>query len=129
MTPAVVCTALLALLVFGLGMNVSRVRGTATNQFPTDPTDALFVAVRAHGNATEYIPTLAVLILLVGSRDPAAWMIAVFVAATAARYLHAVGIFTASDLARQTPLRIVGAMGTYLCGILLIAAALIQALR
>ncbi len=129
MTFAVVCTALLALLVFGLGMNVSRVRGTAADQVPTEPSDGLFVAVRAHGNATEYIPTLAVLLRLVGSRDPAAWMIAVFVAATAARYLHAVGIFTASDLARQTPLRVAGAMGTYLCGILLIAAALIQTFR
>jgi uncharacterized protein len=129
MTTAVVCTALLALLVFGLGMNVSRIRGTTTDQFPTDPTDGLFVAVRAHGNATEYVPTLAILILLVGSRDPAAWMVAVFVVATAARYVHAVGIFTASDLARQTPLRILGAMGTYLCGLLLVVAALIQVFR
>ncbi len=129
MTTAVVCTSLLALLVFALGMNVSRLRGTATDQFPTDPTDTLFVAVRAHGNAAEYVPTLAVLILLVGSRDPAAWMIAVFVAATVARYLHAAGIFTASDLSKQTPLRVVGAMGTYLCGLLLVTAALIQAFR
>ena len=30
MTAAVVCTALLALLVFGLGMNVSRVRSRSS---------------------------------------------------------------------------------------------------
>jgi uncharacterized protein len=129
MTVAVTCTALLALLVFALGMNVSRVRGTVTDQFPTEPTDVLLVAVRAHGNATEYVPTLAVLILLVGARDPAAWMVATFVAAAVARYVHAVGIFTAGDLARQTPLRVAGAMGTYLCGVLLVAAALWQTFR
>jgi len=56
-------------------------------------------------------------------------MIAVFVVATVARYVHAMGIFAASDLARQTPLRVIGAMGTYVCGLLLVAAALLQAFR
>ena len=35
MTAAVICTVLLTTLVFGLGMNVSRVRSRSTNQLPT----------------------------------------------------------------------------------------------
>ena len=127
MTTAIVCTALLALLVFVLGVNVSRLRGSATSQLPTALDDRLFVAIRAHGNATEYVPTWAVLILLVGSRDPAPWMLAAFVVATIARYVHAFGVLQAADMGRPAPLRMVGAMGTYLSGIVLVVAALVVA--
>jgi uncharacterized membrane protein YecN with MAPEG domain len=126
MKTAVICSALLALLVFALGANVSRMRGTASTQFPTDPTDPLFVAVRAHGNATEYVPTRIVLILFIGASEPSAWMLVIAVAAVVARYVHAVGIFVAGDMARATPLRLIGAIGTYLCGFGLIAAALVE---
>lgn len=47
------------------------------------------------------------------------------VAATAARLLHAVAIIGAPTLARQTWPRLVGAAGTYLCGLALVVAALL----
>jgi hypothetical protein len=128
MTVGIVCTALLGLLVFGLGLLVSATRGN-TNQaigHPPDPADRLHKLVRAHGNATEYAPMLAVLILLVGSRQPAPWMVWTFVAATACRYLHAAGMIAYGTLAKANPLRFVGALGTYLTGFALVVAALLR---
>lgn len=128
MTTAIICIALLAVLLFVLGWNVSRLRGTRGDtgeQFPTAPDDSLFVAIRAHGNATEYVPTLAVLILVVGSRDPALWMLVVAAVAVLSRYLHAVGVLVAGDMGKENLLRLVGAVGTILSGVALAVAAVL----
>ena len=127
MRSAIVCIALLGALVFVLGANVTRLRVRATDQLATALDDPLFVAIRAHGNAAEYVPTLAVLILVVGSREPAPWMIVAFVVATVARYVHAAGVLLARDMARPAPLRMLGASGTYVSGMALVAAALVVA--
>ena len=129
MTTATVCTALLGGLVFGLGLLVSLTRGntnTVIGHAP-DPTDRLHKAVRAHANAAEYAPMMAVLILLVGAHDPSTWMVWTFVAATASRYLHAVGMLTCATLAAPNPFRFVGALGTYLTGAALVVATLLRA--
>jgi len=125
MNVAIVCTALLGLLVFGLGLAVSLTRGaTRTNfGFTPDPTDRLYKRVRAHGNAAEYAPMLAILMLLIGARQPAAWMVWTFVAATAFRYLHAAGMLVCPSLDQPHPLRFVGALGTYVAGLVLVVAA------
>lgn len=127
MTTAIVCTALLATLVFVLGLNVSRLRASAATQAPIALDDPLFVAIRAHGNAAEYVPTLAVLMLVIGSRHPAPWMTATFVAVVVARYLHAVAVLATGNMGQTSPLRLAGAMGTYLGGLALVAAALVVA--
>ena len=53
MTTAIVCTAVLAGMLFLLGLNVSHTRGMTARgggtQLPTDPTSRLLIAVRAHG--------------------------------------------------------------------------------
>ena len=127
MTTAIICIALLGALLFGLGWNVSRLRGSkqTTEQFPSAPDDPLFVAIRAHGNAAEYVPTLAILILVVGFRDPALWMLVVAAIATLSRYLHAIGVLSTGDMAKENPLRLVGAVGTILSGVALAAAAVL----
>lgn len=128
MTTATICIALLATLLFVLGWNVSRIRGTRGDtgeQFPTAPDDALFVAIRAHGNATEYVPTIAILILVVGLGDPATWMLVVAGIAVASRYLHAIGVLLAGDMATESVLRFVGAVGTILSGVALAVAAVL----
>jgi uncharacterized membrane protein YecN with MAPEG domain len=128
MTTAIICIALLGTLLFVLGWNVSRIRGSrgdTGDQFPTAPDDALFVAIRAHGNASEYIPTLAVLILVVGSREPALWMLVVAVIAVVSRYLHAIGILTTGDMNAEGVLRFAGAVGTILSGVALSVAAVL----
>jgi len=129
MTVAIVCTALLALLVFALGVAVSLTRGSSNTVvgYSSDPTDRLHKLCRAHGNAAEYVPILAVLMLLIGSRQPSTWMVWTFVAATVFRYLHAAGMVFPATLAAPNPLRFVGALGTYLAGIALVVAAFLRA--
>ena len=127
MTAAIVCTAIMATMLFLLGLNVSRSRGATAkaggSQMPTDPASRLLIASRAHGNAAEYVPTLIVLFLVVGARSPAGVAIPLIIGATAARALHAYGMLTAPSLAMQTRARVAGAVGTYLFGVALAVAA------
>ncbi len=127
MTIAVVCIALLGLLVFGLGLRVSLLRGSTNTVFghAPDPTDPLCKAVRAHGNAAEYAPMLAVLIFVVAMRNASGWVVWLFVLATLSRYLHAAGMLMSPTLDRPQPLRFVGALGTYLVGLALVITALV----
>jgi uncharacterized membrane protein YecN with MAPEG domain len=127
MTTAIICTAILAAMLFLLGFNVSRVRGVTAkaggSQMPTDPASPLLVAIRAHGNAAEYVPTMIVLFLLVGARSPAVVAAPLIVGATVARVLHAGALLTAGSLAKESWPRLIGAIGTYLFGVGLAVAA------
>ena len=127
MTIAIICTAILAAMLLVLGLNVSRMRGvtgkTGGSQFPSDPASGLLKAIRAHGNAAEYVPALMVLFLLVGTRSSAAVAIPLIAGATASRLVHAYGLLTSPSLATPTAARLVGAAGTYLFGIGLAVAA------
>jgi uncharacterized protein len=127
MHTAAICVGVLGLLVIGLGVGVSMARG-ATNTiigFNPDPTDRLYKWVRAHGNATEYNPMLAVLILYLGMHDPATWVQWVFVVAALSRVLHAAGMIVSPSLAQPQPLRAAGAVGTYLAGLVLAVMAIV----
>lgn len=121
---AVICTALLGLLVFGLGLAVSVNRGAMKLNYgyPPDPTNRLHKIVRAHGNAIEYAPMLAVLILLVGYAEPATWMVVAMIGATFSRYLHATGMILCRNLEDVYPPRALGTFGTYVFGLALVAA-------
>ena len=126
-TTVIVCTALMGILLFGLGANVTRhraMRGDSGPQMPTDPSDRLLIAQRAHGNAAEYVPTLLVLLVVCSSLTGGWWLDALAVVATASRYLHAIGMLTSSTLASHGPLRDAGAMFTYASGIALGVTAL-----
>ena len=127
MTAALVCTALLGVLVFGLGLGVSALRGSTSTTIghQLDPSDRLHKMVRAHGNATEYAPMLAILMLAIAGRGATPWMVWTFVAATLSRYLHAAGMLLSSSLDRPQPLRFVGALGTYVTGLALVVALLL----
>jgi uncharacterized membrane protein YecN with MAPEG domain len=129
MKVAMICTALLGLLVFGLGLGVSALRGSRNTNIghERDPADPLHKMVRAHGNATEYAPMLSILMLAVATRGCTTWMVWTFVAATLFRYLHAAGMLLSPTLDRPQPLRFVGALGTYLTGLALVVAAVIVA--
>ena len=128
MTTAIVCVSLLGLLIFGLGFAVSGTRGSTnkTIGFDPDPRDRLHKFVRAHANTAEYAPMLAVLMLLVGARDPATWALGTMWAATASRYSLAVGLILSPTLEKPHPLRFVGAIGTYLAGAALCVAAFLS---
>ena len=127
MTTAIVCAALLGLLLFGLGLNVSAARGAdKAGAYPSDPADPFFKRIRAHGNTTEYAPMMAVLILICGARNPSTWVLIVMWLAVASRYSLAAGILMSSTLDTPQPLRFIGATGTYLTGIALSIAALLS---
>ncbi len=127
-TVTVVCLALLGILLFVLGANVTRhraIRGDTGNQMPTDPADRLFIAQRAHGNASEYVPTLSVLIFLCAVLAGGWWVAGLAIAAVVVRTMHAVGMLRAATLAAHGPVRDIGAVGTYLTGILLGVTAIV----
>jgi uncharacterized membrane protein YecN with MAPEG domain len=128
-TLTIVSLALMGVLLFLLGANVTRhraIRGSnGGDQQPTDPSDRMMIAIRAHGNAAEYIPTLMVLLLVCSALTDSWWVGALAVAALVSRTSHAVGMLTASTLASHGPLRDVGAMGTYATGIALGVTALV----
>jgi uncharacterized membrane protein YecN with MAPEG domain len=127
MDTALTCTALLGLLVFGLGLWVSVMRGRVNRVIGHDlgPAEPLHKAVRAHGNAAEYAPMMAILMLAVGFRGPSGWMEWTFWAATVSRYMHAYGMIAGGPLDRPNPFRFVGALGTYVTGIALVIAAFV----
>ena len=130
-TTVIICSALMAILLFVLGANVTRhraSRGATGNQVPTDPTDRLFIAQRAHGNAAEYVPTLLVLLVVCSTLTDGGWLDALAVVATAARYVHAIGILRSPSLATHGPLRDAGASLTYLAGVALGVTAIAAAL-
>lgn len=122
-TIVVVCIALLGILLFLLGANVTRHRAMVGakggNQMPTDPADRLFIAIRAHGNAAEYVPTLVVLLLVCALLTDGWWLETLAITAVVVRVLHAVGMLRSSTMASHGPFRDIGAMGTYLTGIAL----------
>lgn len=129
-TITVVCIALLGLLLVLLGANVTRhraVRGNTGNQMPTDPADRMLIAIRAHGNAAEYVPTLCVLLLVCATVSTGWWVEALAVSAVVARYLHALGMLRSQTLAAHGPLRDAGALGTYLTGAALAVTAIVAA--
>ncbi len=116
---ALICVALLGILLFELGIAVSLVRGRRDTAAGTsgEPTDGLHKLVRAHGNTSENVGLLAVLILVLGSREPGTWAVVFMVGATASRYLLAMGIILSRTLAKVHPLRFLGALGTYVFGL------------
>ncbi len=122
----IICVAVLGALVFALGANVTRLRsvGSSEDQGSMDPENRLFIAVRAHGNAAEYIPTLMVLMLLSSALSGGWWPSALAVAAVVVRVVHAAGMLTSQTLAKPTLAREVGAAGTYLVGLALAVTAI-----
>jgi uncharacterized membrane protein YecN with MAPEG domain len=129
MKVAVVCTGLMGLLLFALGLYVSTKRGRTGNigTTPQDPSDRLFKAIRAHGNTAEYVPMLALLMLYLGTQSPATWVLVMMGIVTACRFLIVIGIIISPTLAKPHPLRFVGALGTYVGGAALSVVALLSA--
>ena len=124
MATALLSVGLLGLLVFLLGANVSRERRSVTvtqHEAEADPASSLRKAIRAHGNCIEYVPMLALMILAVGLRSPLlpTWIAVLMFAAVASRYIHAAGVLTGGSVYEGNAMKAIGAIGTYLTGVLL----------
>jgi len=121
---ALLSVGLLGLLLFALGLNVSRVRrsvATTQHEAEADPKSDLRKAIRAHGNCTEYVPMLALMILAVGLRTPLTpmWLAITMVAAVLFRYVHAAGILFGGSVYSANAMKFTGALGTYATGLIL----------
>jgi uncharacterized membrane protein YecN with MAPEG domain len=121
MNVGMICTAVLGLLLFGLGLYVSVLRGRTGRSMGCDtgPTDPLHRAVRAHGNTAEYAPFFAVLFLWFAVHPGPAWVSIAIVLATLARVSLVIGLLWGPSLDKPTPARFVGALLTYLTGLAL----------
>ena len=122
MNVGIVCTALLGLLLFGLGLYVSIMRQRTHRNIGYDsgPIDLLHRAVRAHGNTAEYAPFLGLLFLWFAVHPGSTWIAVTIVIATIARFLLVAGLLWGPSLDKPNPMRFSGALLTYLCGIVLV---------
>ena len=127
MNIAILCTVVLGLLLFGLGLNVSIARKRHAKGVGHDlgPDDPVHHAVRAHGNMAEYAPFLAALFLWYAAHDAPSWINVTIAIATLARLLTVAGLLWGGPLDQANPLRAVGALFTYLAGLVLTAALLV----
>ncbi len=125
MKPLLVCSASLVLLYAALSFNVSRMR-LKRRKFPEVTEAEVTKAVRAHGNAAEYVPLLVAIFLYMNSTQSSVYVVGVAVLATVSRFAHAAGMFRIASVTERHPLRFFGALGTYLC---LFAMAFAQLLR
>ncbi len=126
MNVAIVCIALLGLLLFVLGFMVSMKRGSSEGAggYTPNQSDPMFKRIRAHGNTAEYAAMFALLFLFLGQQNPSAWILWTMGIATACRYLIVAGILMSATLEKPHPLRFIGALGTYITGVVLSLAAL-----
>jgi uncharacterized membrane protein YecN with MAPEG domain len=124
------CTAILVLLYFVLALNVSMTRGRVKVGVGSgdDPDGPLNKAVRAHGNAAEFVPLFVALFLYFLLSGSGGWVTWVVVIVTISRVLHALGmLMTPTFKAKPHPLRSIGALGTYVGGFALGVALLLRA--
>lgn len=106
-----VCSGLMVLLYLGLSFNVSRLRDQQSKR-PSITDDDVRKAVRAHGNAAEYIP-LFIGLSLFSYLVQFSWMIPVAILATLSRLIHAAGMLRVEKTGQRHPFRLWGALGTY----------------
>ena len=122
------CSAVLVLLYAALSVNVSRMR-LRKRKYPQVTEAELVKAIRAHGNASEYIPLFVVLFVFLSASPPSMFLVAIAVLATVSRVLHAVGMFLIASVSQRHPLRFVGALGTYICLFVLGGGLVMRALQ
>jgi uncharacterized membrane protein YecN with MAPEG domain len=115
MNAYLICSAILVLLYFALALNVSLTRQRTKTGIGTgsDLSGPLNKAVRAHGNAAEYVPIFVALFLYFLMSGAGGWITM---------------LMTPSFNAPPHPLRALGALGTYLGGFALGVALLMRAL-
>jgi uncharacterized protein len=130
MNAYLICSAILVILYFVLSLYVSMMRGRTKTGIGAgnDPSGPLSKAVRAHGNAAEYVPILVALFLYFLLSGAGGWIVWVVVGVTISRVLHAMGmLMTPTFNGPPHPLRAIGAMGTYIGGVALGVALLMRA--
>ena len=127
-TVPVVCIALMGIVLFVLGANVTRhraIRAGTGNQAPTDPADRMHIAQRRTWERQRVRPHPRRTIVVCSFLTDGWWLTLWPSPHWSAGGLHAFGMLTAKTLAAHGPVRDIGAMGTYLTGVLLGVTALV----
>lgn len=102
--------AVLGLLLMALGLRISLMRLRRGTYLGDGGDKALMRAVRLHGNATEHVPILLILLFaLAAVGAPAHWVAILGVATVTARVLHVAG-----NLIRVFLVSATGSGATYL---------------
>lgn len=126
-----VCAAILVILYFVLALNVSLTRRSTKTGIGSgdDPAGPMSKAVRAHGNAAEYVPIFVALFLYFLLSGAGGWIAWMAIIVTVCRVLHALGMLMSKNFnSPPHPLRAIGALGTYIGGLAFGVALLIGAL-
>ena len=126
MNTLVLCSGILAALYAVLSVNVSVTR-LRKRKDATITEAQLVKAVRAHGNASEYIPFFIAGFLFLSIGGPDGILSTIAVVATASRFAHAAGMFRIANVNERHPLRYYGALGTYICLFAVAVAILVRA--
>ena len=122
----VLCSGLMALLYAALSVNVSVTR-LRKQKDSSITEEQLTKAIRAHGNASEYIPLFIASFLFLGISGSSPALAIVAVLATVSRLAHAAGMFRIANVSERHPLRYYGAIGTYVCLFAIAVAVLLRA--
>ena len=130
-----ICSASLVILTLLLAFWTSLQRGSSKKiayHAPLEPESAMAKAQRAHGNSAEYAALLIGLFLIAGfayqGRDLGGVLTWTIIAVTVSRFLHAIGFLTCETLEKAHPLKAVGALVTYLGGLLIAGLTIAKAL-
>lgn len=125
MNIVILCVCGMMLLYLILSLNVSRLRRQGRSSHPPSELE-MAKAVRAHGNASEYIPlfTAGLLYLDAVAAAPRLLVTGIAVLALASRTVHPIGLIRAPIGGGRHPFHPLGAIGTYM-GLLLLAVALL----
>ena len=130
-----ICGASLVVLTLLLAFWTSVQRGsskTIAYGAPLEPSSAMAKAQRAHGNAAEYAALLIGLFLLVGfayqGRDLGGLVMWTLIAVTVSRFLHALGFLICETLEKPHVLKTIGALVTYVGGLVLAALVISKAI-
>ncbi len=121
-----ICSASLVILTLLLAFWTSIQRGnskTIAYNAPLDPTSGMAKAQRAHGNSAEYAALLVGLFVIVGfayqGRDLGAIVSWTIIAITVSRVMHAIGFLICETLEKPHVLKMIGALITYVGGLVL----------
>ncbi|MEO0607041.1 MAG: MAPEG family protein [Pseudomonadota bacterium] len=130
-----ICSASLVILTLLLAFWTSIQRGasrTVAYGAPLDPSSAMAKAQRAHGNSAEYAALLVGLFLIAGfaaqGRDLGGLMYWSIIAVTVSRFIHALGFLTCATLEKPHAFKAVGALVTYLGGLLIAGLTIAKAI-
>ncbi|NQY98709.1 MAG: MAPEG family protein [Henriciella sp.] len=121
-----ICSASLVILTLLLAFWTSMQRGsskTIAYGAPLDPASGMAKAQRAHGNSAEYAALLIGLFVITGfayaGRDLGGVVTWTMIAITVSRFLHAIGFLICETLEKPHVLKMIGALITYLGGLVL----------